>query len=131
MLDRLLADAVVVLHLLFIAFAMGGGLLVLRWRRLAWLHLPAVAWATLVELMHWPCPLTPLENYFLRRGGEAGYTESFAEHYIVPIVYPVGLTPRIQVFIGCFVFAVNLAIYTIILTRWRGRRLGPPAVEAA
>jgi hypothetical protein len=121
MLDRLLADAVVVFHVLFIAFAIGGGLLVLRWRRAMWLHLPAVAWAVLVEVMSWPCPLTPLENFFRRRGGDAGYTESFVEHYVMPVLYPEGLTDRTQFLIGSFVFAVNLAVYCTVVWRWRRR----------
>ena len=122
MLDRFLADFVVVFHVLFIAFAILGGLLVLRWRRLVWLHLPAVAWAVLVEVMSWPCPLTPLENHFRRLGGEAGYRESFVEHYIMPVLYPAGLTDQIQILIGSFVFAVNLAVYTLVLRRWKRRR---------
>jgi len=121
MLDRLCADAVVVFHLAFIAFAFAGGLVVLRWRRLMALHLPAVAWATLVEVMHWRCPLTPLENYFRHRGGQVGYAEGFVEHYLEPILYPSGLTPTIQVMIGCAVFLVNAAVYTIVITRWRRR----------
>ena len=122
MLDRVLADAVVVFHLAFIVFAFAGGLLVLRWRWVMALHLPAVAWATLVEVMHWRCPLTPLENYFRLRGGEAGYSGSFVEHYIEPVVYPAGLTPTIQVMIGCGVFLINAIVYTLIVTRWRRER---------
>jgi hypothetical protein len=123
MLDRLCADGVVVFHLAFIAFAFVGGLLVLRWRRLMALQLPAVAWATLVEVMHWRCPLTPLENYFRHRGGQAGYAGGFVEHYIEPLVYPSGLTPTIQVMIGCAVFLVNVAVYAVVISRWRrGRR---------
>ena len=122
MLDRLLADAVVVFHVLFIAFAIGGGLLVLRWRRVMWLHLPAVAWAVLVEVMSWPCPLTPLENFFRRRGGAAGYSESFVEHYVMPVLYPEGLTDRAQFLIGSFVFAVNIAVYAAVAVQWRRRR---------
>src|SRR5436190_17260368 len=99
MLDRVAADAIVVFHLLFIGFSMGGVLLVLRWRRVMALHLPAVAWATLVEIMHWRCPLTPMENFFRHRGGQAGYAEGFIEHYLEPILYPAGLTPQIQVMI--------------------------------
>ena len=119
MLDRFFADAVVVFHLLFIAFAVAGGLLVLHWRRLVWLHLPVVAWAVLVEVMSWPCPLTPLENHFRRRGGEAGYPGGFVEHYIWPVIYPEGLTDRTQFFIGGFVFVVNVAAYGVILGRRR------------
>ena len=126
MLDRLVADAVVVLHVLFIGFAVGGGALVLRWRRVMWLHLPAVAWATLVEVMSWPCPLTPLENFFRRRGGEAGYPGGFVEHYVMPVLYPEGLTDRIQLFIGCFVFTVNVVAYSIVIARRRRRPLAQP-----
>ena len=122
MLDRLLADGVVVFHLAFIAFAFAGGLLVLRWRRVMALHLPAVAWATLVEVMHWRCPLTPLENHFRHRGGQAGYEGGFVEHYLEPVLYPSGLTPRIQVMIGCAVFLVNAIVYTLVVLRWRRRR---------
>ena len=132
MLDRTLADAVVVFHVLFIAFAVCGGVLVLllRWRWLVWLHLPAVAWATLVEVMSWPCPLTPLENFFRRRGGDAGYPGGFVEHYIMPVLYPDGLTDRIQLVIGCFVFTVNVVAYAIVIARWR-RQCGPVAQPAA
>jgi hypothetical protein len=131
MLDRVAADAIVVFHMLFIGFAMAGGLLVLRWRRLMALHLPAVAWATLVEVMHWRCPLTPLENFFRRRGGQAGYAEGFIEHYLEPILYPAGLTPQIQVMIGCFVLGVTLVVYTIVLVQWRRRRNAQTAAAAA
>ena len=128
MFDSALADAVVVFHMLFIGFAVLGGLLVLRWRRVMALHLPAVAWATLVEVMHWPCPLTPLENYFRRRAGQIGYPEGFVEHYLEPILYPAGLTPQIQIMIGVAVFFVNVAIYGAIVWRWRrgSRRVADP-----
>ena len=128
MLDRFLADFVVVFHVLFIAFAILGGLLVLRWRRVVWLHLPAVAWAVLVEVMSWPCPLTPLENHFRRRGGEAGYRESFVEHYVMPVLYPAGLTDEVQILIGGFVFAVNVAVYAVVVRR-SIRRRGAPVVN--
>ena len=131
MLDQFLADAVVVFHMLFIGFAVAGGFLVLRWRRVMALHLPAVAWATLVEVMHWPCPLTPLENYFRRRAGQIGYAEGFVEHYLEPILYPAGLTPQIQVMIGAGVFLVNAAVYGAIIWRARKRRLSADAPPAA
>ena len=121
MLDRFLADAVVVFHLLFIIFAVGGGLLVLKWRRVMWLHLPAVAWAVLVELMSWNCPLTSLENRYRTLGGEAGYPGGFVEHYIWPVIYPEGLTDRVQLMIGTFVFCVNALTYAAVFT-WRRRR---------
>jgi hypothetical protein len=131
MLNRALADGVVVFHLAFIAFAFAGGLLVLRWRRVMAVHLPAVAWATLVEVMHWRCPLTPLENYFRHRGGQAGYAGGFVEHYIEPVVYPSGLTPTIQVMIGCGVFVINVAVYAVVIMRWRRSRRGEIASGAA
>jgi len=130
MIDRLLADVVVVFHLLFISFAVGGGILVMRWRRVMWVHLPAVAWAVLVEAMSWPCPLTPLENYFRRRGGEAGYPGGFIEHYIWPVIYPEELTDQVQLLIGGFVFCVNVAAYAIVIARWwRGRSAQAPVAS--
>ena len=120
--DRLLADAVVVLHLAFIAFALGGGALVL-WRPvLAWVHLPAVAWAAFVEFTGRVCPLTPLENALRRRAGDAGYAGGFVEHYVIPVIYPAGLTPAIQVAIGVLVVAVNVAVYVALMRRRRTPR---------
>jgi hypothetical protein len=122
MLNRVSADVVVVFHLLFIAFAIAGGLLVLRWRWVMGLHLPAVAWAVLVEVMSWPCPLTPLENHFRRRAGHGGYEGGFVEHYLIPVLYPRGLTDEIQFFIGAFVFTVNAVVYAVVTVRWARAR---------
>ena len=85
-----LADATLVLHLLFIAFIVLGGILVARWPRLAWAHLPAAAWGVLIELGGWICPLTPLENWLRLRAGQRGYAGSFVEQYLLPIIYPDG-----------------------------------------
>ena len=116
---RLLADALVVLHLAFIAFAVGGGALVL-WRPvLAWVHVPAVAWAAFVEFTGRVCPLTPLENALRHRAGEAGYASGFVEHYVMPVIYPAGLTPAIQVTIGVLVVAINAAVYVTLMRRRR------------
>jgi hypothetical protein len=115
--DRLLADAVVVLHLAFIVFALTGGALVLRWSRVAWLHLPAVAWAAYVEFTAAICPLTPLENALRHRAGQAGYAGGFVEHYVVPLIYPPGLTPAVQATIGAIVLTINAAIYAFAWTR--------------
>lgn len=109
--ERLLADAVVVVHLLFIAFALAGGALVLRWPHVAWLHLPAVVWAAYVEFTGTICPLTPLENALRGRAGQTGYGGGFVEHYVIPLIYPPGLTPSIQYVIGAGVIAVNIAFY--------------------
>ena len=100
MIHRLLADAVVVLHFGFILFVAAGGLLVLKWPRLMWLHLPAAGWGSLIEFFGWICPLTPLENRLRVLGGEAGYPGGFIETYLTPAIYPEGLTYRHQVLLG-------------------------------
>src|SRR5512145_3155252 len=100
---RLAADALVVLHMGFVVFVIAGGLLVLRWPRLAWLHLPAVSWGAWIELSAGMCPLTPLENRLRVAGGEAGYHASFVEQYVMPLLYPVALTPAIQWWLGVVV----------------------------
>lgn len=111
MIYLLLADCTVVVHVIFVLFVVGGGVAVLRWPRLAWLHLPAAVWGGIVELKGWICPLTHLENLFRRLGGEDVYFGSFIEHYLEPILYPPGLTVRSQVIMGLGVLAVNAAIY--------------------
>jgi hypothetical protein len=108
---RFLADAVLVTHLAFVIFAVLGGLLVLRWRSTAWAHLPAAGWAALVSVAGWTCPLTPLENYFRRLGGQAGYDGGFIEHYIVGLLYPAGLTRGMQIGLAVVVVLINAAIY--------------------
>jgi hypothetical protein len=108
---RVLADLVVVLHLAFVLFAMLGGLLVRTWPRCAWLHVPAVLWAALIEFQGWVCPLTPLENWLHRRGGATGYQSSFIEHYLLSLLYPTVLTRRLQITLGLLVLGVNLAAY--------------------
>ncbi|HYT97955.1 MAG TPA: DUF2784 domain-containing protein [Casimicrobiaceae bacterium] len=125
MLDRVLADAVVVFHLGFIVFVLAGGILVITWRRrVAWLHLPAVAWAAYAEFTSTICPLTPLENTLRRRAGQSGYEGGFIENYLIPIVYPSALTPNVQVVIGAIIVAVNVALYAIV-SRQRGRMPRP------
>ena len=122
MLDRVLADAVVVFHLGFIVFVLAGGILVVTWRRrVAWLHLPAVAWAAYAEFTSTICPLTPLENTLRRRAGQSGYEGGFIENYLIPIVYPSELTPNVQVVIGAIIVAVNVALYAIVVRRSRQR----------
>lgn len=122
MLYRLLADLTVLVHFAFIVFVVGGALLVVRWPRLVWLHVPCAVWGSWIEFTGRICPLTPLENHFRRLAGASGYEGGFIEHYILPVVYPAGLTPRVQVVLGLLVVAVNLLLYTWIVTRWRRGR---------
>jgi uncharacterized membrane protein len=117
MIERVLADGVVILHFGFILFVVCGGLLLLRWQRAAWLHLPAVLWAAAIEFRHGICPLTPLEQGLRKAAGEAGYRGSFIEHYLVPIIYPAGLDERLQYVLGILVIAINLAVYGWVLLR--------------
>lgn len=108
---RILADAVLALHFAFIAFALLGGLLVVRWPQLAWVHLPAAAWAAGIAFFGGICPLTPLENRLRAAGGESGYTGGFIEHYLEALIYPDWLTREIQVALGAVVLAVNVFAY--------------------
>jgi len=120
---RLAADALVLAHLAFIVFVVLGGLLV-AWRaRMAWLHLPAAAWGAWIEASGAICPLTPWENRLRRLAGESGYPGGFVEHYLVPVVYPAGLTPALQARLALAVVAVNLIVYAaVIAIRLRRRR---------
>lgn len=111
MIYGLLANAALLLHLAFILFVIAGGLLIAWKRHLVWLHLPAAIWGLLIEFMGWYCPLTPLENHFLKLSGEGGYEGGFIEHYLLQVIYPRELTPETQVALGGIVLAVNAAIY--------------------
>lgn len=119
---QFLADSVLVLHFLFIAFVLGGGLLVRRRPRLAWLHMPAVIWGIVVEMMGWVCPLTPLENKFRALAGANAYSGDFVERYCLPVMYPAGLTPQIQMLLAGVVLVLNGVIYAaLIRAHWRRR----------
>jgi uncharacterized protein DUF2784 len=111
MLYGLLADLVLVAHLAFVAFVVLGGFLVLRWRRLAWIHVPVAIWGAAIVVTGFTCPLTPLENRLQQLGGRAGYQGGFIEHYITAMIYPAGLTRQIQIVLGTAVLALNLGVY--------------------
>lgn len=113
----LAADLVASLHFAFVVFVVLGGLLVLRWPRLAWLHLPAVAWGASIELLGWICPLTPLENRLRHEAGLAGYEGGFVEHYLLPLLYPASLSRSVQVILGLSVLLINAVLYGSILRR--------------
>lgn len=112
---RLAADVVVVVHLAFVIFVMLGSLLMLRWRRVVWLHAPAAIWGIALELGGWVCPLTPLENHLRACSGSGAYEGDFIEHYIMPLLYPVSLTREAQILLGCLAIAVNATLYWIVL----------------
>jgi len=116
---RAAADAILVTHLAFVLFAVFGALLILRWPRLAWLHVPAVVWAAFVEFNGTICPLTPLEVILRRQAGEAGYAGGFIDHYFMPLLYPEGLTRDMQTILGAIVVAINAAIYIVAFMRRR------------
>jgi len=115
-----LAGLVVGLHLLFIVFAVGGGLLALRWSWMPWLHLPALAWSATVEFTGWICPLTPLENALWRAAGAAGYSGGFIERYLLPVIYPGELTRELQFVLGGLLLLINVGVYGMVWRR-RGR----------
>ena len=126
MLYRILADLVVILHFAFVLFVVLGGLFALRWPRAAWIHLPAALWGAGIELLAGICPLTPLENRLRRLGGEAGYSGGFVEHYVLPVLYPAGLTHDVQLVLGTVVVVLNVVIYAVV---WRRRRRGLSTAE--
>lgn len=115
----LLAGLIVVAHLAFVAFAAGGALLVLRWPFVAWLHLPAVAWAAFIEFSGGICPLTPLENDLRARAGLDYYAGDFVARYLFPVLYPDGLTREAQTALGVLVLALNAGVYAFVYTRRR------------
>lgn len=121
---RLFADLVLVVHATFVAFVMLGGLMVLRWPRAAWMHLPVALWGAGIEFVGGICPLTPLENHWRGLAGEQGYPGGFVEHYIVALLYPDGLTHTIQVALGLLVVVVNVAIYAYAWRRSKNQQQG-------
>ena len=114
-----LADTTLVLHLAFIVFIVLGGLFAARWPRVVWVHLPAAAWGVLIELGGWICPLTPLENWLRQQAGEQGFSGTFVERYLLPIVYPEALTRNVQFALAALVFIVNVGVYALV---WRASR---------
>ena len=117
MIYRTLADLTVVLHFGFVLFVVLGGLLVLRWPKLLWVHLPAAVWGVLIEFFGWICPLTPLENHWRHLGGETGYSGGFIQHYIVNVLYPERLTRSTQIILGVLVLILNVVIYYRVARR--------------
>jgi len=124
MLYGLLADLVLVTHLAFVGFVVFGGFLVLRWRRLAWIHVPVALWGAAIVVTGFTCPLTPLENRLQQLGGRAGYQGGFIEHYVTAVLYPDGLTRQAQLVLGAAVLALNLVVYWRVVARSRRLQAG-------
>ena len=126
MLYDLLANLVLLVHLLFILFVIFGGLAVICWRWLSWIHLPCVTWGVLLEFLHWTCPLTPLEKYLRRQADGMSYDGGFIEHYLGMFIYPGWLTPPVQIAMGVALAVLNIAIYSYILsTIFTARKKNP------
>lgn len=122
MIYRVLADAVVLFHFSFVLFVILGGFLLRRWPRLVYLHVPIAVWGVLIEFAGWICPLTPLENHLRRLGGEAGYEGGFIDHYIIPVLYPGGLTRTLQYVLGIFALLINILAYVLYFRRRRAEK---------
>ena len=114
-----LADVVLIIHFTFIVFVLFGAILLVRWSKLTFLHIPAVVWAVWVQLQGGYCPLTPLENYFRHKGGGSGYDTGFVEHYIGSLVYPGDIPPTVHVYLALFGLVLNVLIYVIVIRKYR------------
>jgi hypothetical protein len=117
---RVLADSVLLAHLAFVVFVALGGLVAIRWPRVAWVHLPALAWGVVVEIFRLTCPLTPLENRLRRAGGEQEYAGDFIEHIVRRVLY-AEITPEVQITLGLVLLVANVVIYAFAIQRWRKR----------
>lgn len=122
MLYRILADLVVVVHAAFIVFVLTGGFLALKWPWIIRLHLPAAIWGAIVEFSGWLCPLTPLEHWLRQEAGMNAYHIDFVSQYLLPILYPSGLTRKMQIVFGSIVLIVNGTLYLVL---WVRRRRSP------
>ena len=121
MIHRISADLVLVGHFLFAAFAVFGGVLVAVNAHWAWLHIPAVLWSSLVNLMGWTCPLTPIEKSLRTSAGQTGYQGGFIQHYVGRAVYPRGMPRQMELIAGVSILAGNLLVYALLLYVWTER----------
>ena len=126
MVYRSLADLVLIVHLAFIVFVLGGGLLALRWRWAPIVHVPAALWGVVVEVTGGPCPLTPLEIALRRAAGASGYSGGFVENYLVPLIYPAALSPSLQLVLAGLVVLANALVYSVV---WHRRRSRPSPAD--
>ena len=114
---QIAADLLVLTHLGFIVFVIVGGVMAMKWSWLMFLHIPAAVWGVLVVMNGWICPLTPWENQLRNLAGQEGYSSGFIEHYIIPLIYPSGLTRDMQIILGLFILTINLFVYGFIIYR--------------
>ena len=121
----MLSGAVVLLHLSFVLLVVFGALLALRWPWAPYVHVPSVIWGVYIEFSGGICPLTPLENDLRTRAGLDVYSGDFVGRYLLPMLYPDGLTRKAQVALGITALGVNLALYAWLLQRLRR----PPPVK--
>src|SRR5689334_11126741 len=131
MLYHALATSLAIIHMIFIVFVAIGALLVLRWRWVMYLQLPAAIWGALIEIAQWDCPLTRWENLALRRAGESGYSEGFIAHHLFGVIYPNGLSRGVEIAIAVFVTVVNSAVYHHVFHGRNARRRGSSAADRA
>ncbi len=117
MVYRIAADSVAVLHFIFILFVVGGGFLAIRWYKVSWFHIPTAVWGAMIEFAGWVCPLTPLENKLRLADGDSGFTGGFIEEYLLPVIYPAGMTRGVQIALGSAVIVINVFIYGYLLLR--------------
>ncbi|MGD8483821.1 MAG: DUF2784 domain-containing protein [Thioalkalispiraceae bacterium] len=122
MLYEVLADLILLLHLVFILFVVFGVFLVFKFRKLAWFHIPVMTYGMLISFFRWVCPLTPLENHFRTLAGEQGYQGGFIEHYLLPLIYPSGMTMGIAIAMGLFVLLWNTVFYIVIFYKYKKGR---------
>ena len=122
MLVKISADLLVLLHFAFIVFVVLGGFLVLKWGKVALLHIPCALWGAFIEFSGWVCPLTPLEHSLREAAGEKAYSGGFIDYYIMPIVYPTGLTREIQIVLGVIVLIINLCVYGLVIYKRSNRK---------
>lgn len=119
---QVLADLLVLIHLAFVAFVVGGGIIAFRWRWIVWLQLPCALYGVLIELYGWICPLTPLENWLRTQAGIQGYEGGFVEHYVLPVLYPAWLDLPVQIVLALAVVIANALIYFLLWRRHRASR---------
>lgn len=119
MLYQILADAVLLLHLAFIIYVVSGGFLALKWPKTLYAHVPTVLWGVYIEFSGKVCPLTPLENWLRRKAGEGVYQGDFVQHYLLPLIYPPGLTQQHQLVLGTIVIVINTIAYTWLIIKYR------------